>query len=223
MFRFWQAAVLLLVLSAAPDRAAEEKKQFTWNPPKTGQGLFTNDLGMLDREREEYSANLANLAANTVSHGKASVASLEEARRLIALALHISPRNRRALVVNFQLGKGLVPEPTQGDYSREVFARLLLTRGQLLEKQGGAQNSLLARTFIELAAEMDPKNEDAVYASEVQRLDHGRVDWKAYTDASDPPPAESKSTTEGNPIAPATPPASDPRSFPGGFPVPPPR
>jgi hypothetical protein len=190
MSRFWQAIVIFLVLSAPIIRAAEEKRQFTWNPPKTGRGLFTNDLGMLDREREEYATNLANLAANTVSRNKASLASLEEARRLIALALHISPRNRRALVVNFQLAKSIIPEPAQGDYSREVFARLLLTRGQLLEKQGGAQNSLLARTFIELAAEMDPKNEDAVYASEVQRLDHGRVDWKTYTDAPEPPDSE---------------------------------
>jgi hypothetical protein len=29
---------------------------------------------------------------------------------------------------------------------------------------------------------MDPKNEDAVYASEVQRLDHGSVNWNEVTD-----------------------------------------
>jgi hypothetical protein len=29
---------------------------------------------------------------------------------------------------------------------------------------------------------MDPKNEDAVYASEVQRLDHGSVNWNDVTD-----------------------------------------
>ena len=41
---------------------------------------------------------------------------------------------------------------------------------------------LLARIFTELAAEMDPKNDDAVYASELQRLDQGGVDWSALTD-----------------------------------------
>jgi hypothetical protein len=30
---------------------------------------------------------------------------------------------------------------------------------------------------------MDPKNEDAVYASEVQRLDHGELDWGVLTNA----------------------------------------
>jgi hypothetical protein len=49
-------------------------------------------------------------------------------------------------------------------------------------KQGGEENQRLARFFIQLAAELDPKNEDAVYASEVQRLDHGAVDWASITD-----------------------------------------
>jgi hypothetical protein len=36
--------------------------------------------------------------------------------------------------------------------------------------------------FVQLAANMDPRNEDAVYASEVHRLDHGEFDWSAITD-----------------------------------------
>jgi hypothetical protein len=51
-----------------------------------------------------------------------------------------------------------------------------------LEKQGGEENKRLARYFIQLAAEIDPTNEDAVYASEVQRLDHGALDWGLLTD-----------------------------------------
>lgn len=95
----------------------------------------------------------------------------------VMLGVQLSPRNRRAVVVNFQLTKGVVPEATESTYSQSVLARLLLTRGQLLEKQAGAENLKLARYFIQLAAEMDPKNEDAVYASEVQRLDQGAVNW----------------------------------------------
>ena len=58
---------------------------------------------------------------------------------------------------------------------------MLLARGQSLEKQTSADNQSLGRVFIELAAQIDPKNEDAVYASEVNRLDHGPVDWNAVT------------------------------------------
>ena len=69
----------------------------------------------------------------------------------------------------------------------QAFARLLFTRGQLLEKQGGDENGRLARLFIQLAATIDPRNEDAVYASEVHRLDHGPVDWAAVTDCAKEP------------------------------------
>jgi hypothetical protein len=143
--------------------------------------MFTRDLGMLDTEREEYATNLAALAANKVAAEKASPAALTEARRYLALALHLSPRNKRAIVVNYQLAKGLIPEATEGIYSPQVFARLLLTRGQLLAKEQNGQNQLLARVFTHLAASLDPKNEDAVYASEVHRLDHGSIDWNPFT------------------------------------------
>ncbi|MGC4017118.1 MAG: hypothetical protein QM755_21790 [Luteolibacter sp.] len=170
------------MMALASVSGAEEPKTFTWAPPKVGQGMFTNDLGMLDSEREDYATNLASYATNRVIQAKASPASLEEARRLLAVALHLSPRNRKALVTTFQLGKGVMPEAATGDYSPQVLARLLITRGQLLQKQGGTENTQLARIFIELAAGMDPKNEDAVYASETQRLDHGAIDWSAVTD-----------------------------------------
>ncbi|WP_338287606.1 hypothetical protein [Luteolibacter sp. LG18] len=171
-----------MMVALASVSGAEEAKPFTWTPPKVGNGMFTNDLGMLDSEREDYATNLAGYATNRVIQAKATPASLEEARRLLAVALHLSPRNRKALVTTFQLGKGVMPEAATGDYSPQVLARLLITRGQLLLKQGGAENKQLARVFIELAAGMDPKNEDAVYASETQRLDNGAVDWAAITD-----------------------------------------
>lgn len=179
MIRMWQ--VMLVALTVAVSAAGKDGG-FVWKEPRTGGGQFSDDLGLLDREREEYATNLAVYASNRVAKAKASVASLEEARRLLALSLHLASRNKRALVLNYQLGRGIVPEVIPGEYSSEVLARLLFTRGQMLRKQGGDENILLARVFTELAAEMDPRNEDAVYASELMRLDHGRVDWKELTD-----------------------------------------
>ncbi len=176
----WQATTVI-GLGMALAGAAETPKSFAWDPPKVEKNLFTPELGMLDSEREEYATNLATHAVNQLAANKTSAASLADARRMIALALHLSPRNKRALVANYQLSKGILPAPAEGNYSPQVFARLLLTRGQLLEKQGGDENKRLARMFIHLAAGMDPKNEDAVYASEVHRLDHGAVDWSAVT------------------------------------------
>ena len=181
MMRFWQVAAIFC--AAVSFLGAEEpKRSFAWDSPKVVASVFTADLGMLDSEREEYATNLATQASNQVAAAKASAASLADARRMLALALQLSPRNKRAVVVNFQLSKGILPEVADGNYSPPVLARLILTRGQLLFKQGGDENQRLGRVFIQLAAEMDPKNEDAVYASEVQRLDHGAVDWASITD-----------------------------------------
>ena len=161
--------------------AAEEPK-FVWEPLQIKASVFSRDLVMLDSERDEYATNLAAYAANTIAIEGASIASVKQGRRVLALALHLSPRNKQAIVTQFQLTKGIVPEKTDGDYSPQVLARLLLTRGQLLLQQEEGENRALARYLIQLAAEIDPRNEDAVYASEMIRLDSGAPDWTPITD-----------------------------------------
>jgi hypothetical protein len=178
----FRQAVGIFCVAVAVIGAEEPAKPFVWDPPKVRVSSFSNELGLLDSEREEYATTLATLASNRLAIAKASPASLAEARRLLGLAMQLSPRNKRALVVNYQLAKGIIPAVTEGNYSPQVFARLVLTRGQLLDKQGGDENKLLARYFIQLSAELDPKNEDAVYLSEVQRLDQRSPDWAEITD-----------------------------------------
>ncbi len=187
MRRYWQAAAVFYV-TAVFLGAEEPVRPFSWDAPKVRVSCFTNDLGLLDSEREEYATNLVTIASNQLAVAKASPASLTSARRMIGLALQLSPRNKKAVVVNFQLAKGILPEVAEGNYSPQVFARLILTRGQLLDKQGGEENKTLARYFIQLAAELDSKNEDAVYLSEVRRLDHGSADWKSITDPAEKAP-----------------------------------
>lgn len=172
---------IFAVLTLAPLCMAEEPK-FTWEPLQIKASAFTRDLVMLDAERDEYATNLAAYAANTIVTDGASMASVKQGRRILALALHLSPRNKLAVVIQFQLAKGIVPEKADGDYSCQVLARLLLTRGQLLLQQAEGENHMLSRYFIQLAAEIDPRNQDAVYASEMIRIDTGAPDWTLLTD-----------------------------------------
>ncbi|GAA5116463.1 hypothetical protein GCM10023212_03110 [Luteolibacter yonseiensis] len=181
--RFWQATAAICATVSVLG-AQEIAKTFVWNAPKVEKSIFSQALGMLDSEREDYATNLSAVASNHLIAAKASPASLTEARHMIGLALQLSPRNKRAVVLNFQLAKGILPEASESNYSPQAFSRLILTRGLLLAKQGGLEDQKLARYFIQLAADLDPKNEDAVYSSEVQRLDHGTVDWTAVTGAA---------------------------------------
>lgn len=172
---------MVAMLALSPPGRAEESK-FAWQPLEIKASAFSRNLVMLDAERDEYATNLAAYAANSISEDGASMASVNQGRRILALALHLSPRNRQAIITQFQLSKGIVPEKARGDYSPQVLARLLLTRGQLLMQQEEGENRVLARYLIQLSAEIDPRNEDAVYASEMNRIDTGGVDWSPLTD-----------------------------------------
>ena len=177
--RMWQ--VVIGAFFFCPLVMAEEKK-IDYKAPVVGAGIFTDKLGMMDKEREEYAINIANYSGNKIVEAKASPESLAQARRLLALSLHLSSRNRKAVVMNYQLEKGILPQKVEGDYSSEVLARLLLTRGQLLIKQPAEEDVLLGRCFIEVAAEMDAHNDDAVYASELLRMDNKKINWSMFTD-----------------------------------------
>lgn len=180
MLKLWQFPMAVM-LSLGSFSGAEEAK-FAWEPLEIKVSVFSRDLVMLDAERDEYATNLAAYVANSIAEEGASMASVKQGRRILALALHLSPRNRQAVVTQFQLAKGIVPEKVRGDYSPQVLARLLLTRGQLLMQQEEGENRGLARYLIQLAAEIDPRNEDAVYASEMIRIDTGGLDWSPLTD-----------------------------------------
>ena len=88
------------------------------------------------------------------------------------------------MVVNFQLREGVLPEVKKGDYNPRTFSRLLMARAKLLLKNGNenANESLLGRCFIEMAAHIDPRNEDAVFEYESLRIDSGELDWRLLTD-----------------------------------------
>ena len=87
---------------------------------------------------------------------------------------------------NFQLREGVLPDVKKGDYNPRTFARLLLARAKLLRKDASDDESgkLLASCFIEMAAYIDPRNEDAVFEFESQRIDHGEINWALLTDSA---------------------------------------
>lgn len=181
-----QATAALLFSSAlacAQTEAEEKEATFDYKPPVVQKVLFDDSITMLDQERHEYSTNLATYAANQLISKKASPQSVDSARRILALALHLERRNKQAMVVNFQLKQGVMPEIKKGDYNPRTFSRLLLTRAKLFLRNDNEREKLLAYCFVELAAMIDPRNEDAVFTYENQRLDVGDIDWRLLTDA----------------------------------------
>lgn len=173
---------LTVALSALanPAQEADGEAKFPYQSLEVRESAL-GDFSMLAQERNDYATTLTRLALERVHIDPSNAANMSEVRRLIGFALHLSPRNRTAVVSNHQLGRGLLPEKKEPDYSRTVFARLLLTRGRLLKKQEAKDDQFVGRCFIELAAELDPRNEEAVYDAEIQKLDGLEVDWSLFT------------------------------------------
>lgn len=164
-----------------PPSVRERLKSMDWEPLKVGQSHFPRNLGMLDAERDDYAGNLAGVAVTQLLEKKASDEAIALARQMIGLALHLSPRNRKALVVNIQLGRGAALRAPEADYGPQSMARLLMKRAEMLKKQKGDANIELAGYMLDLAVSLNPDNEDAIFMSELHRLDHGDVDWSPLT------------------------------------------
>lgn len=163
--------------------AAPSELKGNYSEPKINKRLFGDDLAMVNNERDEYATNLAAYAVKIIQDSQGDQNALDTARQVLGLALHLSPRNKKCVVINAQLKRGLMPGKVIADYDPDVFARLLLTRGQLLEKHDAEINTLLARYLIALSSTIDPRNEDAVYEAELRRIDYGEVRWEKLTDA----------------------------------------
>lgn len=179
MTRVWQGCIFFfasIVVCTADEAHYVE--------PVIQKVVLDEDFGMLDRERDEYATNLSIYIGNYLAAKEKPVQlDYDLTRKVISLALHLSARNKRTMVLNYQLRKGLPPQKLETEYDSSVLARLLLTRAELLFKQKGEENRYIARCFVELAATLDPRNEDAVYAYEIQRIDYGALNWKPLTDA----------------------------------------
>lgn len=183
-FQVFFSLVVALTAIAEPEKSLDSAKPFDYQTLEIKKSIF-GDFSMLAQERDDYATTITRLALESAHASPDDKENMKGVRRLISLSLHLSPRNRTAVVANHQLGRGLLPEKKEAEYSRSVFARLLLTRGQLLKKQKGEGDRFVGRCFVELAAELDPRNEEAVYDSEIQKLDGDEVDWSLFSDVSD--------------------------------------
>tara|TARA_B100000927_G_scaffold106859_1_gene86443 strand:- start:4 stop:648 length:645 start_codon:yes stop_codon:yes gene_type:complete len=179
------SCILLLSLVIGYGQSEDAAFAARYEAPVVDRPFFGDDV-MLAAERKSYATNLATYVANMVSSKGAAKDVLVSARQILALALHLERRNKQAMVVNFQLRQGVMPKVKVGDYNPRTFSRLLMARAKLLLKgeEGSKKERLLGRYFIDVAAHIDPRNEDAVFECENQRIDHGNLDWGLLTASS---------------------------------------
>ena len=148
---------------------------------QVGESKFKRGLEMAGREQNEYAMHLTTYALTEIQSANGSQASLDQARRLIGLALHLSPKNRESVIANVQLSKGIMPKMKKKGYNKTTLSTLLFARGNTLKASEGAPNQLLAQAFMTLAAELNPSNEDAIYEAAILEQDNGKLNWGQFT------------------------------------------
>ncbi|MCP4847530.1 MAG: hypothetical protein GY899_06245 [Verrucomicrobiaceae bacterium] len=153
------------------------EKEGGYDEPIVTKALFAGEeVAILAVDRDKLATNIAAFVVNSIKpDGKA--AELDVATRLIGLALHLNPRNRIAVVANFQFKKGLSPKKVDPDYSPVTLAEVLQNRAVLLARRGGDINLMLAGYLLAAAVDIDPMNESAIYELEMYRKAVAEIDW----------------------------------------------
>lgn len=174
-----RAFVVMVVLfcSVSAGFCGAGQLRVDYRAPEIGDAMFDRGVSMLGREQDEYATRLVANAVLLVRVGKGDGASLRRAERLMAVALHLSPKNKAAADVGKSLAAGKIPEQVRGDYYGKVFARLMMMRGQLLLDGGTDRDQILGRCFLSLAMEFDPGNKVLRQRSADAEDEYGMLNW----------------------------------------------
>ncbi|MEZ0299228.1 MAG: hypothetical protein ACAI35_22465 [Candidatus Methylacidiphilales bacterium] len=167
---------------AVPPPATTES---SYNPPDTTKILFNAESLPLSPDDR---SSLATATADYVrgmngNSGK----NAETAARFLGIALRLDPRNRNAIITNGQLRRGAATTLNDPKFSPQAFAKQLIFAIKSLKNAGDENSGKLAVYLIDMAAMVDPSNEDAVFFAESATT---KPDWAAIV-----PPAAAATAT----------------------------
>jgi hypothetical protein len=169
---------VVIMLAAAGLAGAQEAPSVELAPanraflrPKVPVPLFTHHkTALLEVECERIAAFLARHAAEkyTAAVLRGEKEATSQGRLLLTISLHLAPLNAAAVHCCDRWTEGKAPTlPSPGE-ELQTFSTFLLLAAQRQGGEPGSAREALARVLTRLAADFDPRNEDAIFASEVQ-------------------------------------------------------
>ena len=150
-----------------------------YTEPEVKEARFDKGtVNLLKVDRDKLASSVAAYVVSSTKESPDGIA-LDAARKLLGFALHLSPRNRDAVIANFQFKKGLPRRKIQPEYSPVTLAEVLQSRATFLIKNGGDLNVSLAGYMLSVAVQVDSTNETAIYELEMYRKDIAAIDWSS--------------------------------------------
>ncbi|HWB05953.1 MAG TPA: hypothetical protein VG796_23225 [Verrucomicrobiales bacterium] len=160
--------------SAAPAVSPPAAQKRTFVRPNVPAALFTPEkTALLEPECERIASFLARYAAEKYTAGvlRGEATAVSQGRLFLTISLHLQPLNASAVHCTTRWIDGKEPSlPAPGDNLR-VFSGFLLSAAKRQADKSTPAREALGRILTRLAADLDPGNEDAVYASEIQDRD----------------------------------------------------
>jgi hypothetical protein len=174
----------VLLCAAAPGPAqekpaapAEPARGRTFVRPNVPVALFTPaKTALLEPECERIASFLARYAAEKYTAGvlRGDAAAMTGGRLLLAISQHLVPMNSAAVHCATRWMDRKEPSLPPPEENLQEFSGFLLSAAHRQADKPTPAREALARVLTTLAADLDPENEDAVYASEIQDRD-GKV------------------------------------------------
>jgi hypothetical protein len=168
------AAAILLLCACCRGAQEEAPRIVKFAKPRVPASLFTPDrTALLEPECERIATFLARYAARHCTAGvlRGEPEAVARGRLLLTVSLHLQPLNASAVHCTTRWLDGQQPALAPEEENTGVFSGFLLSAANRESARAGDSQPLLARVLRRLAADFDPKNEDAVLASEVQDRD----------------------------------------------------
>jgi len=136
-----------------------------------------SDVAMTDLEKNLYAEYIAEYVADVLLSEGTTKEKILTARKCLLVAMHLSPKNKKAV----QLNEGLIEEtiPKQvSEFSAEALTTLLIHRARLLKKEKGENNRELAFAFMEISSEMTPHHDLLAIDSDSEGEEGEELNWR---------------------------------------------
>ena len=161
--------LLGLATTVTADDPAPAAKKF--RPVVIDEPSLPHDqVGLIQLECEKIATYLSIYAYQNYREGikQHSLEARIRARRCLSLALNVDPHNIAAERINTLLAEGREwPEEILLPQEPKLFVEFAAALARRLNAAGKPESKRLAGFLSLIAADMDPTNEDAVYAAEI--------------------------------------------------------
>jgi hypothetical protein len=149
------------------------------SPNLTEKVFDISKLSLSTVERMQLADELAAFARN--GH-VTDPQHMSLARKALAIALRLDPVNKKAMVADMQMSRGLEVTGIDTKHPGLAFSGFLMSN--VAKLKDGSDDVVLRGYLVSMASEIDARNEDAIYQAALMKRKKETVDWVRLLDGA---------------------------------------